>query len=114
MGEFNDSCKPPSEQLARLNAIKSRHSSVSPTRASSLYGSCLRLIQDDVPWLIQELEGCLAAGGAYSAMAKAELSDNAALAGRCARLEARLLELERRTGPAGGEAGEARPPYSAP
>lgn len=40
----------------RLLAIKARLSSVSHTRRRDLYGSVERLVVEDLPWLISEME----------------------------------------------------------
>lgn len=41
---------------ARLNQIKARLGSLSPGAKGALYGSVKRLIEEDLPWLIEMAE----------------------------------------------------------
>lgn len=39
----------------RLNAIKARLGSIGPTKQTQLYGVVKRLIDEDIPWLLDQL-----------------------------------------------------------
>ncbi len=48
--------------IERLERIKARAGSLSPSHQSKLYGAIARLVLEDIPWLIETLEDIYASG----------------------------------------------------